>query len=50
MDPEQQERVSVRRHERGFNEGKTCIDCHTGIAHHLPQGYEEEQAAQESAE
>jgi nitrate/TMAO reductase-like tetraheme cytochrome c subunit len=20
--------------------GKTCIDCHKGIAHHLPKGYE----------
>jgi cytochrome c-type protein NapC len=42
MDPKAQERVSARRHERGFKEGKTCIDCHKGIAHHLPQGYEEE--------
>jgi cytochrome c-type protein NapC len=42
MDPEAQERVSARRHERGFKEGQTCIDCHKGIAHHLPEGYEEE--------
>jgi cytochrome c-type protein NapC len=41
MDPEAQERVSARRHERGFKEGQTCIDCHKGIAHHLPEGYEE---------
>ena len=47
MDREKQERVSARRHERGFKAGETCIDCHKGIAHHLPQGYEEEQAAAE---
>ncbi|MBF0285589.1 MAG: NapC/NirT family cytochrome c [Magnetococcales bacterium] len=23
-------------HERGFSQGKTCIDCHKGIAHRLP--------------
>lgn len=47
MDTEQQERVSARRHERGFKEGKTCIDCHKGIAHHLPEGYEEEEEKEE---
>jgi cytochrome c-type protein NapC len=26
-----------RLHEQGFEEGKTCIDCHKGIAHSLPQ-------------
>jgi cytochrome c-type protein NapC len=41
MDFEAQERVSARRHKKGFEEGKTCIDCHKGIAHHLPEGYEE---------
>jgi cytochrome c-type protein NapC len=25
-----------RLHEKGFEEGKTCIDCHKGIAHRLP--------------
>jgi cytochrome c-type protein NapC len=23
-------------HQAGFAEGKTCIDCHKGIAHSLP--------------
>jgi cytochrome c-type protein NapC len=45
MDTEQQERVSARRHEKAFKQFETCIDCHKGIAHHLPQGYEEEQEA-----
>jgi cytochrome c-type protein NapC len=49
MDPAQQERVSARRHARGAKEGQTCIDCHKGIAHHLPQGYEEEPQAREAA-
>ena len=26
------------RHEKGFAEGKTCIDCHFGIAHSEPEG------------
>ena len=50
MDFEQQERVSARRHERGFKAGETCIDCHKGVAHHLPQGYEEEQEAMGAVE
>nr|CRH05590.1 Denitrification system component nirT [Candidatus Magnetococcus massalia] len=25
-------------HQKGFNQGKTCIDCHKGIAHALPHG------------
>lgn len=41
MDFERQERMSARRHKRGFEKGETCIDCHKGIAHHLPEGYEE---------
>jgi cytochrome c-type protein NapC len=49
MDPEQQDRLSARRHARGAKEGGTCIDCHKGIAHHLPQGYEEEQETRQAA-
>jgi len=26
------------RHAEGKQEGKTCIDCHKGIAHRLPAG------------
>jgi len=36
MDFTQQERRGFRQHEKGFSEGKTCIDCHKGIAHTLP--------------
>ena len=31
-----QGRRSGRMHQTGFDEGKTCIDCHKGIAHSLP--------------
>jgi cytochrome c-type protein NapC len=26
-----------RLHAEGFEKGKTCIDCHKGIAHSLPK-------------
>lgn len=32
-----QGRRSSNMHQTGLNEGKTCIDCHKGIAHNLPQ-------------
>lgn len=31
-----QSRRAVQQHEEGINEGKTCIDCHKGITHKLP--------------
>jgi diguanylate cyclase (GGDEF)-like protein len=42
MDFDKQESRSSDRHEEAFEEGsgKTCIDCHQGIAHHLPKGWE----------
>lgn len=36
MSAEDQALRAVREHEAGFAEGKTCIDCHKGIAHQLP--------------
>ncbi len=36
MDYTEQGRRAVARHSKGFDEGKTCIDCHKGIAHALP--------------
>lgn len=42
MDPEKQKDRSVVKHEGAVEDGKTCIDCHKGIAHkpvhHLLQG------------
>ena len=36
MDYAEQGRRASARHQKGFGEGKTCIDCHKGIAHSLP--------------
>lgn len=30
---------AYKRHMAAKQEGKTCIDCHKGIAHHLPKEY-----------
>ena len=41
MDLELQDRQAQRRHtlERMQEKGETCIDCHEGIAHKLPEDY-----------
>ncbi len=41
MNLELQDRSAQRRHslERMQEKGETCIDCHQGIAHKLPEGY-----------
>lgn len=36
MDFTQQKNVAQEMHSRAQDEGKTCIDCHKGIAHNLP--------------
>jgi cytochrome c-type protein NapC len=41
MDYSKQDRYAARRHQRGFEQGKTCIDCHHGVAHELPPGLED---------
>src|SRR5215212_5286478 len=38
MDPEKQSDKAKARHAKGKSEGKTCIDCHFGIAHKEPDG------------
>ena len=40
MDFTGQGRRAVRRHSKGLEEGETCIDCHKGIAHSLPDMHE----------
>ncbi len=42
MDYMEQGQRSVKQHVEGFDAGKTCIDCHKGIAHSLPAMYEED--------
>lgn len=36
MDFTEQGRRAVKAHSTGLDAGKTCIDCHKGIAHELP--------------
>ncbi|MGH8702978.1 MAG: NapC/NirT family cytochrome c [Burkholderiales bacterium] len=38
MNPELQSERAKARHEKGKAEGRTCIDCHFGIAHKEPEG------------
>ncbi len=37
MDLSEQDRSARKRHERAVAKGETCIDCHEGIAHKLPE-------------
>ena len=41
MDLESQDKSARKKHtmERRDEKGETCIDCHQGIAHELPEGY-----------
>ncbi len=50
MDLAEQDRSARKRHGRAEDEGKTCIDCHKGIAHEEPDEPDEpeEQAAAET--
>jgi nitrate/TMAO reductase-like tetraheme cytochrome c subunit len=36
MNLEKQDRIAQRKHAAMLEDGKTCIDCHKGIAHKLP--------------
>lgn len=41
MTTDRQRRAAQKKHERAFAQGDTCIDCHQGIAHELPEGWED---------
>ena len=45
MDFVEQQRRAVASHSVGLEQGKTCIDCHKGIAHSLPALYEVDPSA-----
>lgn len=45
-----QARFAARIHKDAMDEGKTCIDCHKGIAHDLPQRELTASKVQEKAE
>lgn len=40
MDFEKQARRPRRKHPAAMKKGDTCIDCHKGVAHKLPEGFE----------
>ncbi|WP_425046483.1 NapC/NirT family cytochrome c [Primorskyibacter sp. S87] len=42
MDFTVQEGRAASEHQRALDNNMTCIDCHQGIAHRLPEGYQEE--------
>ena len=43
MDFHKQRRRSAEKMQVAFEKGdETCIDCHKGIAHKLPEGYEDD--------
>ena len=37
MNMDDQDKTARKKHQRAAEEGKTCIQCHQGIAHELPQ-------------
>ena len=39
MDLEEQDKSSRKKHSKAIKEGQTCIDCHKGIAHELPEDW-----------
>jgi cytochrome c-type protein NapC len=41
MSAEKQKATPYKKHMAAKAEGKTCIDCHKGIAHHLPKEYKD---------
>ena len=43
MDFKKQHRRPQRKHPRAMEEGKTCINCHKGIAHSLPEDWEDDE-------
>ncbi len=44
MDLDEQGKSGARKHKRAMEEGdKTCVDCHSGIAHEEPEEPEEEE-------
>ncbi len=47
MDLSEQDRSARKRHGRAPDEGKTCIECHKGIAHEEPDEPDEEEEEDE---
>jgi len=45
MAMDEQDKVARKKHAKARDEGKTCIDCHKGIAHELPDMIEDDPSA-----
>ncbi len=45
MDTTAQKSVAAKMHDQAVKDGQTCIDCHKGIAHKLPDMREVEPGA-----
>ena len=43
MDPHKQKEAAASAMSAGFKAGLTCIDCHRGVAHHLPKMPDEDE-------
>ena len=50
MDLAEQDRTARSKHGNALDDGQTCIDCHKGIAHELPDEPEEAEKPEEAAE
>jgi cytochrome c-type protein NapC len=47
MATDEQDKIARKKHSRARDEGKTCIDCHKGVAHEMPDEPEEEEESKE---
>ena len=50
MDSDKQKPRARTNHKKALTEGKTCIDCHKGVAHALPAGYDEDAEGEDEGE
>jgi cytochrome c-type protein NapC len=50
MDLSEQDRSARKKHAKAPVDGKTCIDCHKGIAHEYPDKPETAEAAEVSSQ
>ncbi len=49
MDLSEQDRSARKKHSRAIDKGETCIDCHKGIAHELPDEPEEDEESEHAS-
>jgi cytochrome c-type protein NapC len=50
MELSEQDRSARGKHSRAPDKGETCIDCHKGVVHHMPDEPENDEAADSSPE